>query len=451
MPMGGTLRDRLFPNLEAKDDKFRQDLRKASTTGLRLLSAHAIAVPLLLGAAQFRLIPGADSPALLVAPSAAIVALGVFALAVSRVRRFERHSRLFAAALAFLIGMVLISFTRFGSSEAANGDRHLPGYLCLLMLVTVVAVPLRPLQALALGLGLEAGYAACALLVRGADQGGHLFFFVLAILSAALAAVVYAHHVGGYHTREKALRVNEYLCLAQSRVLLSENAASLGRLAATLVHELNSPLGTLASAVDTMAVISAKQASAPLADRARLLTLQADLRKSIRASLERLQQTVSRIEHLTALDEDEFHSVDVNELLKDVAALVETRSKNSVRIAFDLHPLPELTCRPQQLSAVFSNVLGNAAEAMKGCGTVLVATERKESRIEIRVQDSGCGISEDDLNQIFEPGFKIAEGRMSTGNWSLFSCRQIVHGHGGEIYMTSAEGKGSTVVIALPF
>jgi signal transduction histidine kinase len=451
MPAGATLRDRLFPTLEATDDKFRQDLEKASTSGLRLLSAHAIAVPLLLGAAQFRLIPGASTPFDTLAPSAAIVALGLAALALTRIRRFERHSRLIAAALALLIGVVLISFTRFGSAIAAGGDRHLPGYICLLMLVTVVAVPLRPLQAFALGLSLEACYAACALLVRGGDRGGHLFFLVLALLAATLAAVVYSHHVAGYRTREQALRMNEYLCLAQSRVLLSENAASLGRLAATLVHELNTPLGALASAVDTMAVISAKQASGPAADRARLLTLQADLRKSIRASIERLQQTVGRIERLTALDEDEFHSVDLNELLKDVAALVETRSKNRVRVEFELDPLPELTCRPQQLGAVFSNVLGNAAEAMQGCGTVLVSTQRKNSLIEIRVQDSGCGISEEDLNRIFEPGFKIAEGRMSTGNWSLFSSRQIVHGHGGEIYMTSAEGKGSTVVITLPF
>ena len=451
MPAGATLRDRLLPRLEATDDKFRQGLEKASTAGLRLLSAHAIAVPLLLGAARFRLIPGAASPFAEIAPSATIVVLGLLSLALSRIRRFARHSRLFAAGLAFLIGMVLIWFTRVDSTEAANADRHLPGYICLLMLVTVVAVPMRPLQAFALGLSLEAGYAACALAFGGADYSGHLFFVALAILSAALAALVYGYHIAGYRTREQALRVNEYLCLAQSRVLLSENAASLGRLAATLVHELNTPLGALASAVDTMAVISAKQASAPVTDRERLLTLQADLRNSIRASIERLQQTVSRIEHLTALDEDEFQSRDVNELLKDVAALVETRSKNRVRIEFDLHPLPELTCRPQQLGAVFSNVLGNAAEAMKGAGTVLVQTEQKESRIEIRVQDSGCGISEAELNQIFEPGFKIAEGRMSTANWSLFSSRQIVHGHGGEIYMTSAEGKGSTVVIELPF
>jgi signal transduction histidine kinase len=397
------------------------------------------------------LIAGARTRLDALAAPLAIVGLGLAALLLGQVRRLRKYARLIAAALAFLIAAVLIWFVLFRTAHAVTGDHRLPGYLCLLLLVTIIAVPLRPAQAFALGLSIKAWYIVCAEAAGHRDIAEYLFLLVLAILSAALAAGVYAHRIDSYRTREQALRANEYLCLAQSRVLLSENAASLGRLAATLVHELNTPLGALASAVDTMMVISAKQASAPPEGQDRLLTLQADLRKSIRASLERLQETVSRIEHLTALDETEFQSVDLNELLKDVAALVQTQSKNRIRVDLDLQPLPELTCQPQQLSAVFSNVLGNAAQAMDGAGSIRLSTCRKDSQIEIRIQDFGRGISEHDLAHIFEPGFKVDSGRVSTGNWSLFSCRQIVHGHGGEMYMTSTEGKGSTVVIALPF
>jgi signal transduction histidine kinase len=452
-----TLRAWLFPRAEAEDEKFRVDVHSASLLGLRLLSAHAIAIPPLLGLARFRLIPTPLTHFAAMAPPVIIVGLGLAALFAMEVRVLRPHARAIAALLAFLIAAVLIGFVLFGSAHIATHDHMLPGYLCLLMLVTVVAVPFRPMQALALGLSIDACYVILAAIAGDRDIAEHAFLTLLAFLACALAAAAYERRIANYHTREQALRANEYLCLAQSRVLLSENAASLGRLAATLVHELNTPLGALASSVDTMMVLSSKQATAQPEEQQRLLTLQGDLRNSILASLERLQQTTSRIERLTALDESEFQSVDVNELLRDAAALVETRSKNPVNIEFDLLPLPALICQSQQLSAVFSNVISNAMDAMDGsdpvtrCGAIRVSTARKDSQIEIRVQDCGRGIAPDDLAQIFEPGFKTAAGRISTGNWSLFSSRQIIHGHGGEMYITSAEGKGSTVVITLPF
>jgi signal transduction histidine kinase len=448
---GRTFREWLFPRMEADDERFRLEVQNSSRMGLRLLSAHAVLIPPLLWLARFQLVPAALTRFPAIAPPATIAGLGVLAFGLGEVRRFRPHARKIASVLAFLIAAVLIGFVLFGSANAATPEHRLAGYLCLLMLVTIIAVPLRPAQAFALGLSIDAWYLLCSTAAGERDVPEALFLFALTVIAAALAAAVYAHRIVGYRSREQALRINEYLCLAQSRVLLSENAASLGRLAATLVHELNTPLGALASAVDALIALSAKQRSAPPQDQERLLTLQADLRKSIRSSLERLEQTVSRIDHLTALDETDFQSLDVNELLKDVAALVETKSKNKITVEFDLEPLPELTCQPQQLSAVFSNVLDNAAEAMNGCGSIRVATCRTDSKIEIRIQDCGRGISAEDLAHIFEPGFKVAGGRMSTGNWSLFSSRQIVHGHGGEMYMTSVEGKGSTVVIALPF
>jgi signal transduction histidine kinase len=54
------------------------------------------------------------------------------------------------------------------------------------------------------------------------------------------------------------------------------------------------------------------------------------------------------------------------------------------------------------------------------------------------------------MHTIFDPGFRVAEGRVATGNWSMFSSRQIVREHGGEIRIASAEGQGTRVTVTLP-
>ncbi len=107
----------------------------------------------------------------------------------------------------------------------------------------------------------------------------------------------------------------------QRRMLIAENIESLGRLAAALSHEFNTPLGTLKSTVDTLVRAAARRGSAPPDEQERLEAVQADLRKSLDASLERMEQVISRIQRFTNLDRAEVQEVDLNELLSDVVAL----------------------------------------------------------------------------------------------------------------------------------
>lgn len=441
----------LFPQAAERDEKFRQELLKQAHQSLRLIGALAVAVPVLLLLARFPLVPGPAPHTVRLPPAIAVISVGLLSLGVAQTRGSRRSGRVLAAVSVWLIAAVLVSsLLMLVSLRAPASEYRLSGYITLLMLLAAGFIPLRPVETLVLGLAIEAWFFGFCLFAGGWDALEHLFVVSLAFASAALTAAMYAHRVGSYAAAQQALRANEYLCLAQTRVLLSENAASLGRLAATLVHELNSPLGALSSAVDTLVVVSARLAKAPPEDQARLLKLEADVRASIRSSLERLQNIAGRLERLSGLDDAEFQSVDLNELLREVATLVQTQSKQELKVEFALEPLPMLTCQPQQLSAVFSNLLTNAANAMKNGGCVRISTRQDDSRVEIRIQDCGCGIPAEDLERLFEPGFKVAGGRMSTANWSLYSCRQIVQGHGGDIYITSSEGKGSTAVITLP-
>ena len=103
--------------------------------------------------------------------------------------------------------------------------------------------------------------------------------------------------------------------------------------------------------------------------------------------------------------------------------------------------LPSLL-RPQQISAVFSNLLHSAIEGLNSGGQVLLTTRQVHSQVEVTVEDNGKGLSAQELANIFDPAFKVKGGRISTGNWGLFSSRQIVREHGGDIEILEYSRQG---------
>jgi len=246
------------------------------------------------------------------------------------------------------------------------------------------------------------------------------------------------------------LRAAEELRRAESQVLLSENAASMGRFAAALSHELNSPLGVLKSALQTWTMLADKKPALPPEKRRELEEIEARLRESAMESADRLHQIVLRMQRFTNMDRNEVVSVDLNSLLQDVTDVLQSQIKETVVLETDFQPLLRILVRPQQISAVFSNLLHNAVDGVGSNGHVWLTTCLVDSRVVVTVRDNGGGISAEDLANIFEPAFRVRAGRVSTGNWGLFSCRQIIREHGGEIDIQSAPGQGTTVRVTLP-
>jgi signal transduction histidine kinase len=285
---------------------------------------------------------------------------------------------------------------------------------------------------------------------RGVDPIYVLFIFMLTCLSSALAAVVYEQRRSTYEWHKRTLETADELRKAEARNLLSENAASVGRLAAALSHELNSPIGALVSGVDTLLLLAARQPHSTPQEQQRLIVLQNELRKSIQQSTDRLREIVARMQRFSNLDMAEVQAANVNDLVTDVAALLEPRYDGKVEVQMDLQPVPPLVCRPQQLSAVFSNLMGNAIDATNGDGRVVVTSRSKDSAVEVSFADNGRGLNPHEIETIFDPGFKVSHGRVGTGNWSMFSSRQIVREHGGDIRIESERGKGTCVRVVLP-
>ncbi|PYV82710.1 MAG: hypothetical protein DMG05_27655 [Acidobacteria bacterium] len=246
------------------------------------------------------------------------------------------------------------------------------------------------------------------------------------------------------------LRAAEELRRAESQVLLSENAASMGRFAAALSHELNSPLGALKSALQTCNALAEKKATLPVEKREEVDEVEAQLRRNAMESADRLHQIVLRMQRFTNMDSKEILLVDLNSLLQDVVDALKLQIKEGVTLELDLQPIPRISVRPQQISAVFSNLLQNAVEGLTSAGNVWLTTCQAGSQLQIVVRDDGRGVSAEELASIFDPSFKVKAGRVATGNWGLFSCRQIIREHGGEIEIQSTPGHGTTVRVTLP-
>lgn len=453
------LRAYLFPGQAEREPGFRDLIAKQSLVGLKVVAGVTIGVSVFATASRFLLLPP-DASAMVdrVLATVWLVVLGLMAYWATQTEFGQRRARGLAMLLAVLVSVLLNHFTLRLSALEPVGESYIPSQLTLILLIGVSAVPVRPAQTLGLGFTLGLTYLVQANVTKrylgwgsGPIPEHLLFVFTISLMAAAVTAVLYRQRFLNYQSYVRSLEAAEELRRAETRVLLSEHAASLGRIAAALSHELNSPIGALRSAVDTMMLINARLLDSEGAERQRLVRLQADLRKSLQQSSARLEAIVSRMQRFTNLDRAEILEADMNDLLRDAASLVKSEAKGRVELDLDLRPLPKLLSRPTQLSAVFHGVLSNAVKALgEETGRVTVKSRSTDEAVEIVVADTGKGMSREDLAALFDPRFQAAGGRMASRNWSMFSFRRILREHGGEIEVESKEGQGTRVRILLP-
>lgn len=410
--------DHLLPRWES-DPRFRETLARVGVSGLMTLGIVEIA-------------------AALVEQSAAMALVGLLTIAATRLGRVRRHARAIAVA-STVTGPALAILQSTGEHTMMS---------VMLVLVTAVAsVPFLPWQALAIGLTHEAFY-----LISGRSDTHHILQVLLAFLATGIAASHYAHRKREFEAQQEAVRVAETLTSAQFRAQLAENAVSIGKMAAALSHEINSPMGALRSSVSTLCTLTDREVDATPEMRERLEQARAELRRSIEESAARIDEVTARLRRFVNLEEAEVRTADINDLLTDVTVLHrEELDRAKVQLDFDLaRELPPLTCRPQLLTAAFSTLLSNAINAVNGDGRIAIQTRGLDGEVEVTIRDNGRGMSAEEAENIFDPSFKVAAGRVASGNWSLFSSRQIVYEHGGGIRLETAPGQGTAMHVTLP-
>jgi light-regulated signal transduction histidine kinase (bacteriophytochrome) len=188
-------------------------------------------------------------------------------------------------------------------------------------------------------------------------------------------------------------------------------------------------------------LVAAKGEAAGPDEKLRLNVLKADLKQAMDASLERMQDVIERIQRFTNLDGAEVQAVDLEKLWADAIALGRGPGEgDETAVSLRADAIPAVTARPQQLSTAFSGLLSFLRSCFEDRETAIaVSLEHRGSTVAARVEGVGIDLATDRLRSLFQPQFEIAEGRVSMGNWSLFSARQLIRAHGGEMAVEQSE------------
>ncbi len=437
------VRQHLLPHSES-DPQFREYLARISGAGLQTLGVVEIASAALLHLSRL----ASSGPRW--AETLAMLGAGLVTLGVARTGR-DRYARAFAAGSVWLASALLVL-----ASHAFGVDDYIVMAITLLVVTAAATIPFQPWQALALGLSIEGMYILSGggeFSLRGSHgEAHHAFLALLAMLATGIAASNYGRRRAEFDAQQEAVRTAEALTGAQLRAQLAENAISIGKMAAALSHEINSPMGALRSSITTLLAISDRIAEGGAAERDRLAQTRQELRRSIDESAARIDDVTRRLRRFVSLEEAEIKSADINELLTDVTVLHHDEIERArARLEFDFEKaLPPLTCRPQLLTAAFSTLLSNALHAVNGDGRISIRTRGRGDEVEVTIRDNGRGMSPEEADTIFDPTFKVAEGRVSSANWSLFNSRQIVYEHGGDIRLETSPGQGTIMHVTLP-
>jgi signal transduction histidine kinase len=452
-PLGGmsSLLSFLLPDEESRDPAFREEVGRLSVTGLRVIALVGVGANLLSYLLWLVWLP--ELPSWMLSSDAVGVLIVAVGFALTFWRGFRPHARWVCLLILFAAFSEQILAAVGKTDLPVEMTAFVPILVTMTLLLAVTALPVKPLHMLALGGGLTAVFFWAA---YGPRRYVNLSFeeafpvsvlIIVVLMATALTAVVYHERVAAFRAKRTAEKALEALREAQGKILTSETAVSQNRFAAALCHELNTPLGALGSAFATL--LAAFDKSAPKLD-ARIAKVVSDTADAGRASLLRLEETVARLKSLTNLDRSEVQVVDLNRLWQDTVHFMDDSLAPKVSFVLDLSPIPVISCRPQQLAAVFANLVQNAGAAIATKGTIRVRTAAEPSEILIEVEDDGCGIARARLANLFEPSFKSENGRVSASNWGLFVSRGIVTGHGGRIEIESEEGKGTVARIRLP-
>jgi len=246
---------------------------------------------------------------------------------------------------------------------------------------------------------------------------------------------------------ERVRRKTAELAQANRSLMASEKMASIGKLAATVAHEVNNPLfGIL-----TYARLTFKQVEKGPAGAAR--TEMMENLNIIERESKRCGDIMRNLLTFARQAPSHREPNDLNTLIERAVVLVRHKAELlgielRRRLAADL---PPVSCDPGQIQQVVLVLLVNATEAMPHGGKLDVATEYDSGggQARMRVRDTGQGIRPEVLPQIFEPFFTTKEDQQRTG-LGLAVARSIVEQHGGEITVESAPGKGTEFVVTLP-
>jgi len=244
------------------------------------------------------------------------------------------------------------------------------------------------------------------------------------------------------HAEDLETRVAErtaQLVEAHERLSHQEKIAALGRVAAQVAHEVKNPLaGLLLYSLHLKSKVAGK-----LSDG------EAALIDKIVETINHLSSTVEQILNFARPVSLAPRRADLNRLVRDVLQLLEPQiAANRIEVRLSLsEPDAAGLLDESSLRSALMNLMLNAIQAMPSGGTLCVSTGRAGGAVRLEITDTGAGVSEEQLKNIFEPFYTTKPQGLGLG---MPFAKKIVEQHGGTISIDSRPGEGTTIRVELP-
>jgi signal transduction histidine kinase len=242
-----------------------------------------------------------------------------------------------------------------------------------------------------------------------------------------------------HQARQRAEAARRQLERAAQR---TEHFAMLGRVAASVSHDIRNPLSAMVLHVDLLE----EELRAPRLDSAEAMTAAVAEIKTQAARLDDLVQdylSLARVAHL------EHTPLDLGAMVKNWALELQ-RAAAARGVAVHLagmETLGQVALHASTLRRAVLNLVQNALDAMPQGGTLTLTGQGMATQVQLHVRDTGSGIPAAHLEQIFEPLYTTKPEGTGLG---LYIAQEIVAAHGGQLTVQSTEGQGTTFTITLP-
>jgi signal transduction histidine kinase len=258
-----------------------------------------------------------------------------------------------------------------------------------------------------------------------------------------------------------------------NRLSQNEKLASLGQLSAGLAHEINNPIAYISANLSTLSQYIKIYEKLVSQQRERLDTakldwkslekklnfefIQQDLGHLIEESLSGVARVKGIVQDLKVFsrsdDGSQWNTIDLNQSIRSALNIISNEIKNNTDLVFHLTDIPAVECIPSQINQVVLNLVVNASQAKKPDqrGRIEVRTGASElgNYIWLEVEDSGVGISDENLKKIFNPFFTTKAIGVGTG-LGLSISFGIIERHRGRIMVSSVQNYGTCFKVVLP-
>ena len=232
---------------------------------------------------------------------------------------------------------------------------------------------------------------------------------------------------------------------ANAQLVRSEKLSSLGRLAASIAHEINNPLaGILTYAKFLIRTLD----EVPVSEATRESAI-----KQLRLVQRETERCTAIVRNLLEFARErpiKVGPVDLRAVIDEALTLLSNEARlRTITIEKDFSSFRLVHGDAGQLRQAVMNILINASDAMPGGGVLRITTVPDDAKhlLDLQVQDTGCGISPENLQKVLDPFFTTKEKGTGLGLSVVYG---IVERHGGSVQIESAVGQGTTVHLRLP-